>query len=267
MLRTGILLATFIVTAVSIGLIGRIILGENNAKTGIDLPHRNVVCLLNGPGSETIVQLVRSAGGLFIWAATAWRFIHDGKRFAIKRLETVLASDSSTAAAPEKHLNEIYVTVLKNSIDPNYTDEEREEHCETLRYILGSVVVLFSPLSTWALGRLLHATDESVGQTLEDPHAILDVSEGKSRPLRLHHPSFRDFLLDKDRCGDANFWVDERQAHQTLAGNCIQLMSSSLRQNLCGVDTPGALVAEVEKVRVEQCLPLELQYACLYWIG
>ena len=35
MLRTGILLATFIVTAVSIGLIGRIILGERNAKTGI----------------------------------------------------------------------------------------------------------------------------------------------------------------------------------------------------------------------------------------
>ncbi|KAF1977113.1 hypothetical protein BU23DRAFT_596608 [Bimuria novae-zelandiae CBS 107.79] len=34
MLRTGILLATFVVTAVSIGLIGRI-LGEGNAKTGI----------------------------------------------------------------------------------------------------------------------------------------------------------------------------------------------------------------------------------------
>jgi hypothetical protein len=34
MLRTGILLATFVVTAVSIGLIGRI-LSESNTKTGI----------------------------------------------------------------------------------------------------------------------------------------------------------------------------------------------------------------------------------------
>ncbi|KAF2468687.1 WD40 repeat-like protein [Lindgomyces ingoldianus] len=218
------------------------------------------------PGLDTIEQLVRRASGLFIWAATAWRFIRDGKRFAIKRLETILASDSSTAAAPEKHLNEIYVTVLKNSIDPNYTDEESEEQSSMLRSTLGSIVTLFSPLSVSSLSKLLHVPNQDVDQTLEDLHAILDIPKDPTCPLRLHHPSFRDFLLDRDRCGDASFWVDEKLAHRTLADNCIQLMATSLKQDICGVDAPGMLVVDMERSQVERSLPPELQYACLYWV-
>jgi hypothetical protein len=68
----------------------------------------------------------------------------------------------STATALEKDLNEIYVTVIKNSVYPDYTDEEREEHCKIICYILGSVVVVFSHLSARPLSRLLHVTGESV---------------------------------------------------------------------------------------------------------
>jgi hypothetical protein len=46
-------------------------------------------------------------------------------------------------------------------------------------------------------------------QLLTDLHAILDISKDQIRPLRLHHPSFRDFLLEKERCRDLNFWVEE----------------------------------------------------------
>jgi hypothetical protein len=217
------------------------------------------------PGAEIILQLVQSASGLFIWAATACRFIRDGKRFASKRLETILSNDSNTIAAPEKHLNQIYVTVLKSSLSADYTNEEREEHCNMLRYVLGSVVVLFSPLSAWCLSALLHVPDENVSQTLEDLHAILNIPDDPTQPLRLHHPSFHDFLLNKDRCGAA-FWVDEKQTHTALADKCIQLMSSSLKQDICGLGDPGTLTIEVESKRVEQCVRPELQYACRYWI-
>ena len=43
-------------------------------------------------------------------------------------------------------------------------------------------------------------------------------------------------------------------------------MSTSLKQDICGLDAPGVLVANVARSRVEQCLPPEVQYACLYWI-
>ncbi|KAF2477359.1 uncharacterized protein BDR25DRAFT_205684, partial [Lindgomyces ingoldianus] len=136
----------------------------------------------------------------------------------------------------------------------------------TLKRTLGSVVVLFAPLSVSSLSRLLRTRELDVNQTLEDLRAILDIPEDQSRPLRLHHPSFRDFLLNKERCGDPNFLVEGTQAHQTLADDCVQLLSTSLKQDICGVGAPGAPVDDVERDRVDQCLPAEVQYACLYWI-
>jgi hypothetical protein len=55
-----------------------------------------------------------------------------------------------------------------------------------------------------------------------------------------------------------NFQVDEKQAHKTLAVRCIQLMSESLKQDICGLDAPGALIADIDSSRVERSLPPEL---------
>jgi hypothetical protein len=83
------------------------------------------------------VKLVRSAGSLFIWAATACRFIYKGQWLIADRLSLILkenlvdagADDSLTddsltdgsatkslAMAPDKHLNKIYTIVLKHSV-------------------------------------------------------------------------------------------------------------------------------------------------------
>ena len=218
------------------------------------------------PGAEVIKALVQRASGLFIWAATACRFIREGP-FANERLCILLEGDASIAnTTPEEHLNGIYLTVLRNSIQPGFSQQEKEKFYSIQRDILRSLVAMFSPLPVDPLSRLLAIPRQRVERVLKDIHAILDIPKDLTRPLRLHHPSFRDFLFDKKRCGDPNFWVDEQQAHQTLADNCIRLMSTSLEQDICGLDAPGVLVTEVESGRVEQYLPLELQYACLYWV-
>ena len=224
-------------------------------------------CLCAGwPGAEIVVQLVQSAGGLFIWAATACRFIQEGKRFAAKRLETILCNRDTTSVAPERHLNEIYTTVLKNSIQ-DYADEEKEEQCRALRYIIGSIAVLFSPLSAQSLDQLLDVV-EGVRLTLEDLHAILDIPNNRNRPVQLHHPSFRDFLLDSKRCGDDRFYVDEKSTHKKLAHCCLKLMStpSGLRQDMCNLSDPRVLRREIDEETIHRNLPPELQYACRYWV-
>jgi hypothetical protein len=119
-----------------------------------------------------------------------------------------------------------------------------------LRQILGSIVILFSPLSTHSLSTLLRVTKEDINQTLDDLHSVLDVPKDQTQPLRLHHPSFRDFLLNNDRCKDQNFWVDKSQAHKTLTDLCIRLMSTCLRQNICSLNSPGVLITDVESYRV-----------------
>ena len=177
----------------------------------------------------------------------------------------ILTGDESVAA-PENHLSEIYLTVLKNSIHQYYTEQEKGDLYNTLREILGTIVTLSSPLSVNALTRLLYIPNQDIDLTLEDLHAILDIPEDRTLPLRLHYPLFRDFLLRKERCCDSHFQVDERQAHQSIATNCIRLMSNCLKQDICGQELPGILVADVEGSQMEQCLPPEVRYACLYWI-
>lgn len=217
------------------------------------------------PGEKVLRELVLYASALFIWAATACRFVREGKRrFARKRLATIINSSSSAVTAPEKHLDEIYLAVLKHSISSDYLDEEKEEAFDMLKSTLGGVVVLLSPLSASSLSKLLRLPKEELDQTFEDLHAILDVPENPTHQLRLHHPSFRDFLFNKDRCGD--FWMEEKEAHHLLATGCIHLMSQTLKKDICEMHTPSSQTSQVESDWIKKCLPPEIQYACLYWV-
>ncbi|KAL5331204.1 hypothetical protein ACEPPN_000733 [Leptodophora sp. 'Broadleaf-Isolate-01'] len=170
---------------------------------------RQEQCLDAGwPGDEVIKRLTEIAGGLFIWAATTCRFIQEGL-FVNERVQTLLEGSTSTTA-PEEHLNELYTTVLKRSIRPGYSAKEKEALYGMMRHILGSIAILFSPLSASSLPRLLNVTKQKIDQVLKDVHAILDIPKLDLCPLRLHHPSFRDYFFSKDRCQDPDFWVDEK---------------------------------------------------------
>ncbi|KAH9203249.1 hypothetical protein DL95DRAFT_321786, partial [Leptodontidium sp. 2 PMI_412] len=161
-------------------------------------------------------------------------------------------------------LNEIYLAVLKHSISSDYSDEEKEQACNMLKHMLGSTVALLSPLSTSALSRLVQVSKEEFYSTFNDLHAILDIPNDPTHPLRLHHPSFRDFLLGKDRSGD--FWVDENEIHHVLASSCMQLMSQTLKKDICEAQAPGSQASQVESSQIQKCLPPEVQYAYLYWV-
>ncbi|KAF2403396.1 hypothetical protein EJ06DRAFT_571604, partial [Trichodelitschia bisporula] len=214
------------------------------------------------PGEQAIDSLVRNASGLFIWAETACRFVEQGRILAPKKLGLILDQSHSTVKGPQQHLDEIYATVLRQSLT-NYEGDDAEEVQSTLKELLGGIVILFNSLSIPSLSRLL---DQNAGQALGDLHAILDIPKEPDDALRLHHPSFRDFLLDSKRSGDTGFWVDEKQAHQALATKCIQVMSDFLTQDMLGIGRPGVLKTEVDSHEVEGSLHPEKQYACLYWI-
>jgi hypothetical protein len=171
--------------------------------------------------------------------------------------------DNSTIV-PEEQLNKIYIAVLKNSVR-NYKRQERKKWYKLLRETARTIVLLLFPLSAFSLAGLLRVRGEDIIQTLDDLHSILDIPGDRARPIHLHHPSFRDFLLSKDRCGDSKLWVDEKQGHRTLADSCIRLMST-LKQDICGLSAPGVLVTNVGSSRVDERLPPEVQYACLYWV-
>lgn len=43
-------------------------------------------------------------------------------------------------------------------------------------------------------------------------------------------------------------------------------MSQTLKKDVCGMHAPGNQVSQVKSSRLQQYLPPEVQYACLYWV-
>ncbi|USP76690.1 uncharacterized protein yc1106_03964 [Curvularia clavata] len=216
------------------------------------------------PKAKAIDGLVQKASGLFIWAATAFRFICEGTDVD-GRLHMLLEGGRHKSS-PEAHLDSIYTTVLQASVPENYSAQERKKYYKDLRTLLGGMVTLLSPLSADALFKVLRLQKMYAGRVLKRLNAIIAIPKDNAQLLRLHHPSFRDFLLSGDRCSDTNFLVDEQEAHRDLAIKCLQLMSSSLQQGACGIDKVCTLVTEDEGAEFKPALPSELQYACHYWI-
>jgi hypothetical protein len=217
----------------------------------------------NWPGEVVLRQLVHKSSGLFIWAATACRFINEGEEFAEDRLDEILEG-TSFEGTPEQHLDQIYLTVLQSSIPNTFRLPEKARLYARQRRILGGIAILLSPLPAASLAKVISISRTQVTQTLERLQAILDVPTDVAGFLRLHHPSFRDFLLDKDRCGD--FWVDEKEAHQMLAAGCMQLMFQTLKKDICELHAPGSQATQIESSRIQKYLPPEIQYACRYWV-
>lgn len=220
------------------------------------------------PGSRIIKRLVEISCGLFIYAAMASRYISNGKGLKrIKKRIDKLINGFSCGADPEKQLDQIYIAVLQDFMQQDFDDdEEKEESCVVLREVLGTIVILCSPLPMEPLAKLLRRPVSDVKDTLTDLHTIFNIPRQMSRPVRLHHPTFRDFLLNKQRCVDPDFWVDEKRAHRALGDSCLSLMSKMLKRNICGLQTPGILVKDVDPELIKLRIPPDLQYACLYWV-
>ncbi|PVH70769.1 hypothetical protein DL98DRAFT_618049, partial [Cadophora sp. DSE1049] len=219
---------------------------------------------MDWPGSRIIARLVEMSFGLFIWASTACRYIREGKRFAVARLETLIKGRHS-AAGLQKQLDAIYTTVLEDLTQQEFEEEEKQIVCETIKEVVGGIITLFSPLSAASVANLLDRGVHEIDATLADLHTIFNIPNERVRPIRLHHPTFRDFLVNKDRCKNLDFWVDEKMAHKTLADDCIRIMRKMLKRDICDLKSPGALAVDVDQSCIEQCIPSELQYACLYW--
>ena len=220
---------------------------------------------LDWPGTETIRAIVQHAAGLFNWAETACRFVRDSGPLIKKRLRAILDDDISTTE-PEKALNRIYFTVLEGSIRPDFDEEEQKEYCDILRETLGVIVLLLSSLSAISLAKLLNIPKEDIDGSLVGLHAILDIRKEEGNPIRLHHPSFRDFLLNRKRCNDLRFWVNEKKTHELLADRCISLLSAKLKRDICNLQEPGVLAKDIFDQQRENGLSADLQYACQYWV-
>jgi hypothetical protein len=213
------------------------------------------------PTKDQIQALAQMAIPLFISAATACRHIGDQRDNPRKRLNLILEYQKTASK-----LDKTYLPILNQLFDDE-DEEDKERWVSDFREIVGSIVVLESPLSIVSLARLLGIPKDDISCRLDSLHSVLSVPHSEDVPVKLLHLSFREFLVDPQKQGKSPFWVDEKEIHERLASKCLELMSSpkGLRQNMCNLLMPGALKCEIDEQTIAICLPPGLQYACRYW--
>ncbi|KAJ5337293.1 uncharacterized protein N7506_005315 [Penicillium brevicompactum] len=214
----------------------------------------------------TIQKLVERSNGLFIHAATVCRFVRDGGWLAVERLTRLVETQKSDSA--ELELDRMYKTVLEYSfasVTDGLNQEEVEKVHQLFQRIVGAIMVSFDAMSTESLAMLLGVKWESIFTTLSAFHSVIDVPKCQHDPIRILHPTFREFLLDPSRRGDKFQFILAKDAHGYLLTGCFACLMSQLRRNILDISKPGAKAQKVSAGKINACISRELQYSSRYW--
>jgi hypothetical protein len=130
------------------------------------------------PSESHLNELVEKSEGLFLYAATAVRYI-GGEGYPQERLADVLK--------------------LHTGLDPLYTQViEEARKWKYFDIVMGTLMYLRYPLTINELSAVL--TVNSVRFSLRGCHSIL-VIPGDNTEIKYYHASLRDFLTDESRSG------------------------------------------------------------------
>jgi hypothetical protein len=227
---------------------------------------------MSWPPPQVIEQLVCRAGTLFIYAATVVNYVRGRRKYSSldTLLDQVLAGDLR-GGRQRWPLDRLYLQILMNICldDGWYTEEQRVEVLETV----ASLVLLQEPLSTESIARL---ADKSQA-LLDGLESLLWKSDDGT--VRLFHPSFADFVGDRNRCTDLSFPANEgtvtgvsflvlpEEHHRRLAHRCLAVMNAHLQYDICRLGKPWIPNAEIIDLRetLDRHAPHELRYACKFW--
>ncbi len=213
--------------------------------------------------------LATKAEGLFQWAAVACGYILDPPEFFdFSRIQCIehLLKPAADHHRPDP-LDEIYKEVLKGYF-------WRQGAQRLFRSVVGQLLAAFEPLSIRSLITLRQHTStgdnsnpESVRSILRQLSSLLSNvnSSDEDLPIIPLHTSFRDFLTNKEKSGD--FHVDLHQTHRQLTHSCLGLLLHGLKFNICGLESSYLANCDVRDLylRIAECLPPALMYACRYW--
>ncbi len=197
-----------------------------------------------------VPRLVELSDGLFIYARTAIDFILGGL-YGIQSMQELY--DTLVADGPHRGLtalDRLYLTVLQGILSPADCSPHVQERVQR---VLGYLITLQDPdgISPATLEKLTDMpTSESVPILNKLRSVVLFERDNVQSPFRIVHTSFREFLADHERAGDA-FYVDAEHFHGRLADGCMRVMRSFLDELWPGVaEAPALLLRFLKSARL-----------------
>ncbi|KAJ5631509.1 uncharacterized protein N7484_011609 [Penicillium longicatenatum] len=147
----------------------------------------------NWPGDADFSNLVNLSVPLFIFAATACRIFEDPLWDPNESLVEILAQKNNGS---EFHAT--YFPVLNRLLERQTKRKERILVHE-FQEIVGTIVLLESPLSVISLSQFIGLPNEHIDRRLDLLHSVLNIPEDPTQPEREEYSSILDFLYDVKR--------------------------------------------------------------------
>ncbi|CAE6373463.1 unnamed protein product [Rhizoctonia solani] len=208
-----------------------------------------------------VTQLASLSGKLFIYAATAVRYIRQaGTMVDQDRLEAILSS-ASDSDYRHSEINQLYTTILDTAV---YQSNREPREQEWMQLILWTAVCTREPVTIDTLAALAGIKPAKANVLLQSLYSVLHVSQVTNMVSTLH-ASFPDYIFDEER--SKRFYCDETKHSQLLSKHCFDIMRGQLRFNICGLETSFIADSEVKDLtaRIDRSISPALSYAAHHW--
>ncbi len=204
------------------------------------------------PKESDFNGIISRANGLFIFVKTLV--------LALERCEdpegSLKAALQDSAGTGLESLYELYSSILKAQIGHKNIEFQR---------VIG-VLLATSPnraLCDETIAELAEVKPNLVKTWMDALGSLLYRDEAANRGIRVRHLSVYDFLVS-NRC---NYQVNIREADVQLGMDCLKVMTTQLRFNICKLEDSRLANADVKDLpsRMKENISDALQYSCLHW--
>ena len=216
------------------------------------------------PSSSDVGILCKKAAGFFIYASTVVKFVASESDLPTERLALITSLPESTTEEGKSGVDQLYIKVLEQASYGVRAD--KSQYYLRFRGVVGTVLLVFNPLSIEGLSELLKYPISHIRSTTRSLHSLLLIPEKADDPILTFHKSFPDFLMDPGRCEDKRFFVEPSVHHAEILVSCLNLMRERLKRNICNLDD-YAVLSEVKDLSVQRKVHIgdALEYACCFW--
>jgi hypothetical protein len=215
------------------------------------------------PPQSEISALLDRSGTLFIYAATAIRYISQGGPLYKSRLSAMANQDIKSSKLQTSIIDGLYEHILDQAC------ESREEsEVIPMRQLLSMIVFLRNPLPIQPISSL---SEIDAHLYLLPLTSVIHVPTHEEAAVTTFHASFPDFVTDPTRClrkRDPPFCaLVASEGHEMLALKCLKQMNHSLKYNICEVPKEST-VSRRETTNFpdnSRKISEALKYSCIYW--
>jgi hypothetical protein len=220
-----------------------------------------------------IAELGRRAGGLFIYAATAVKYLTPYHSITIRdqaeMLSDLLSNSYDPASASDATflIDELYRQIMHDT----FSKYKGKFLTRRLRILYTFLCTAERTSISTVAALVMEGDDEATRAVAEDLHAVLYT---QNDCVFWYHASFPDFIFDPARSNfhvgedRFEFWCNEAVHHNILGESCFHVMETSLRFNMGNIKSSFLFDSENAVALHEQVnknINAVLRYSCCHW--